>query len=68
VSTDDLERFHDIVLRSPTLQAQLRVVVDRPQFASALVALAAANSCVVTLADVEDALADARRAWLTRWV
>jgi hypothetical protein len=68
MSQEHLARFRAIVLRDPVLQRQLRVVTDRSAFASAMVTLADAHECTITLADVEAALAEARSAWYERWV
>lgn len=68
MGVDGLDRLVATVLADPALQERLLAVPERPAFVAEVVAVAAERDLDVTAADVEAALAAARRAWLERWV
>lgn len=65
---DAMERLRAIVLADRDVQARLLATPDRPAFVAAVVDLAAGHGVPVGAADVEAAMAAARRQWLERWV
>jgi glutamate-1-semialdehyde aminotransferase len=64
----DLDRLVAVVLRDEALQQRLLAVPQRDAFVATLVTVASERGLVVTADDVGDALRDARRSWLERWV
>jgi hypothetical protein len=69
MSREDFDRFRTVALADPTLLARLR---DRPadddDFAGRVVTLGAEQGFAFTRRDVSDALHDAHREWMERWV
>lgn len=63
-----LQRFRELVLRTPALQQALQAVEDPKQFPERLVALGALNGCRFSVEEVQEATRAARRAWLERWL
>ncbi|HEY0733516.1 MAG TPA: Nif11-like leader peptide family natural product precursor [Herpetosiphonaceae bacterium] len=66
MSHDRLDEFRDLVLHDPELQAQLQAIFDRRAFTERMVQLAAERGYRFTTAQIETALAEARRDW-SRW-
>lgn len=66
MSRDPLDEFRDLVLHDPELQAQLRAISDRRAFSERMVQLAAERGYHFTAAQIETALAEARRDWNRR--
>lgn len=64
----EFERFREAVLVDAALQRQLRLTTDRESFIELLVALGNERGYRFTGPDVEDALRDARRTWIERWI
>jgi hypothetical protein len=56
------------VLGAPALQSRLRDLTDRDSFVGETVKIAAELGLDLSPGDVDEALRDARRAWLERWV
>jgi glutaredoxin-related protein len=67
-STEGFERFRQLVLADPELQARLRAIREWPAFAAAAVEAAAEHGIDVTEEAVQAARVQARRSWLERWV
>ena len=63
-----LERFRQIVLDDASLLDRLRQTWNRRAFITLAVQLGRERGCDFTAADVEDALREARRVWLERWI
>jgi hypothetical protein len=68
VGEEGLAALRAEVLADRGLQARLLAVPERAAFVAAVVDLAAELGLDVVPADVEAALAAARRSWLERWV
>ena len=61
-------RFRAAVLADPTLHARLLAAPDAEAFRATALALAAEHGIPFAPAELEAAIMDARRAWLTRRV
>lgn len=68
MSKQAFEEFRRIVLREPALQGKFREIERRDEFIACVVKLAATENFEITAADVEEAMRDARRAWLEKWI
>jgi hypothetical protein len=68
VSKEAFERFRLLVFDDESLQRELRNLSDRDLFLAQAVELARARGLSVHETDVEEALGDARRRWLERWI
>ena len=66
MSEESLERFRQLVLQDPALQARLRESDDREVFLGLVVQLAETRGYSFTAEEVETALRISRRAWLER--
>jgi hypothetical protein len=64
----DFERFRQIVLRDPSLQAQLMQTTDPTEFTSLVLGLGEQHGARFTAGDVDAAFQAARRAWIERWI
>jgi hypothetical protein len=64
----DFDRFRRLVLRDPTLQAELMPVTDRSEFTSLAIRLGEQHGARFTTGDVDAAFQAARRAWIERWI
>lgn len=62
MSREHLEQFQELVLADAALQQRLVSVADRHAFLSLVIALAAAHGYHVTVAELEQAMQDGRRA------
>ena len=67
MSQASLEQFRERVLHEPALQAQLRATPDKPAFIAQMLQLGAERGYEFTAAEIEAALAEARRSWARRW-
>jgi predicted ribosomally synthesized peptide with nif11-like leader len=63
MADEQLDAFRRLVLESPALQEQLRADDDPRTFIPLVVQLAAAHGFAFTSDDVQQALAENRRAW-----
>jgi Nif11 domain len=68
VSQEAFERFRQQVLGDVVLQERLRAVPAPGDFVALLVRLGAEHGCDFSAAEVQQAMRDARRAWLARWI
>ncbi len=68
MSLHNLEAFREQVLRDPALQAPLRDATDPREFAILMVRLGREHGHDFSVDDVAEALRDARRTWLERWL
>jgi len=68
MSSEDLERFRQLVLEDEALQRALEATVETPAFIALARRLGAERGCHFTAEDVQDALRAARRTWRERWV
>ncbi len=66
MSEASLEQFRQRVLNDPALQAQLRETLDKRALIDRMLELGAALGYDFTAAEIEAALATARRAWTQR--
>jgi len=64
----DFERFRQIVLRDPSLQAELMQAPDLTEFTSLAIRLGEQHRARFTAGDVDAAMQAARRAWIERWI
>ena len=64
----DFERFRQIVLRDPSLQAELMQATDLTDFTSLAIRLGKQHRTRFTAGDVDAAMQAARRAWIERWI
>lgn len=62
------ERFRQIVLRDPSLQAELMQATDLTEFTSLAIRLGEQHRARFTAGDVDAAMQAARRAWIERWI
>jgi hypothetical protein len=67
VASQDLVGFRAQVLDDQQLQAEL-LALDPAEFAGGTSAIAAREGWAVSAAEIDDAIGEARRAWLRRWV
>ncbi len=63
-----LERFRQLVLDDASLLETLRQTRNKRAFVDLTQRLGRERGCVFAAADVEDALREARRIWLERWI
>ena len=68
MSEESLERFRQLVLQDPVLQARLRETDNREAFLALVVQLAEALGYQLTAEEVETALRISRRVWLERGI
>ena len=68
MAADDLARLRADVLDDPGLQQRLLAVADRRQFVALVVGLAGERGLDVAAQDVDDAIAEGRRAWYSTWI
>jgi hypothetical protein len=68
MADQDLDRFQQLVLRDPALQAQLRVERDMASFVALVVRAGEARGYFFTPEDVRAAMQANQRAWLERWI
>lgn len=64
----DWEQFHRAVLADRDLQQRLRSTPDWQTFVEQALQLSAERGYRLTVADLERALQESRRAWLERWL
>jgi hypothetical protein len=64
----DFERFRRLVLRDPSLQAELMQATDRTAFTSMVLGLGERHGARFSAGDVDAAFQAARRAWIERWI
>jgi hypothetical protein len=68
MARQDLERFRQIVQQQPTLQEQLLQAPADQAFNELALRLGAEHGCPFTAEELREALREARRTWLERWV
>ena len=68
VSDDGFQRFRQLVLDDPTLQAPLRQSADREAFIAQVLELGRERGYEFSHHDVSEAINAARRTWLERWI
>ena len=68
MSEESLERFRQLVLQDPVLQARLRETDNREAFLALVVQLAETLGYQLTAEEVETALRISRRVWLERGI
>jgi hypothetical protein len=68
VPDDDFQRFRQLVLDDPTLQAPLRQTADQEEFVAEVLRLGRERGFGFSRQDVSDAVNAARRAWIERWI
>jgi hypothetical protein len=68
VSKETFERFRLLVFDDESLQRELSELSEHDLFVAQVVKLARDRGLSVHEADVEEALSDARREWLERWI
>ena len=66
--TEALERLRERVFDDPALQQRLRGLGSKQVFAARLVEVAAEEGLDLTLEEVDEALTQARREWVERWL
>jgi len=65
---NEFEQFREFVLREPLIQTRLKQTDDRRSFVQLVARVGRESGFEFNHKDVEDALQDARKAWLQRWV
>lgn len=68
MALQDLERFRQIVLQQPALEEQLLQAPAGQAFTELALRLGAEHGCPFTAEELREALREARRTWLERWV
>jgi hypothetical protein len=67
-SRDNFERFRSLVLRDETLQLRLSGLPNAEVFQEAVLIAAAEQGLDFTSVELQQALGEARRSWIERWV
>jgi hypothetical protein len=67
MTTENFNRFKDLVLSDLELQGELSAIDDRGRFVDRVVELANERGVPIERADVDEALLAARRSWTDRW-
>ncbi|MBX7220289.1 MAG: hypothetical protein K1Y36_10125 [Blastocatellia bacterium] len=66
MSQSDLEQVFEVVLASPSLQAELNMVTSLDVFIERLLAISHAHGGSLTMDDITDAIRQRQREWLQR--
>ncbi len=67
MSRQGLDALRERVISDPDLARRLRAI-ESERFANELVLIAVEYGCDVAESDVDDAVAQSRRAWSLRWI
>jgi len=68
MSLEDFNKFRTLVIEQPKLQEELSPIEDLDVFVTRVVEMARGRQLAVEPEDIREAMSEARKNWIERWI